>query len=306
MHKQRGNLSGSFIIGAVLAGFLAGVWVRRRQQRRAGGLTLFPPGGKPGRALVTGASSGIGAEFARQLAARGYDLVLVARRVERLQALAEELHRQYGVSADVVAADLADPADLKRVQDYAAGLDRVDLLVNDAGFGAPELFAEAELEKQLDMVRVHDMASISLVHAVLPGMIARNSGGIINVASVAAFMVLPGTANYSASKAYLVVFSEGLQRELQQKGVQVQVQALCPGFTVSEFHDSANGERRRIPRFLWLTAKQVVGQSLDALGQGEVVFIPGFWYRLGVGLATEKLTGNVLRWAAWTYERVSR
>jgi len=278
---------GKFLLRLSLA---AGVWggltlLRRRLANRRPSLSPEAHG-QPGTALITGASSGIGAAFARQLAARGYNLILVARREARLAALAAELQGDYPITAEILAADLANPADIQRVEGRIARLSHLDLLINDAGFGAPGPFAEMDLARQLDMIHVHIIASVRLARAALPGMIARRRGAIINVSSVAAFVPLPGSATYSATKAYLNLFSEALQAELHASGVKIQ--ALCPGFTHTGFHatpEHAGFDRSRIPGPLWMSAQEVAAQSLDALGRSGVIFIPGLKNRWLAALA---------------------
>ncbi|BCX05486.1 MAG: dehydrogenase [Candidatus Roseilinea sp.] len=236
--------------------------------------------GRPPVALVTGASAGIGAAFARRLARAGYDLVLVARRKDRLDAQAGTLQQQHAIEAHALPADLANPDDIERVAGVAADLGeagRLDLLINNAGFGTVGKYADLPFQSQLDMLRVHVTATMHLTKAALPGMLRRQRGGIINVASTAGWYPLSGNATYSATKRYLINFSESLQAELEGSGVCVQ--ALCPGFTYSEFHDRepyrASGFRReQLPAFVWQTAEEVVEASLNALGR-EVVCIPG-------------------------------
>ena len=241
-------------------------------------------------ALITGASSGLGAVYARQLAAQGYNLVLVARREERLAALAAELEERHGVSAQALAADLSTPDGIERVEERIARLEAVDMLVNNAGFGFPGKFAESDLARHLDMIHVHVTASVRLCRAALPGMIARRRGRIINVASLSAF-VPAGHATYTATKTYLVAFSETLQIELYGTGVRVQ--ALCPGFTYTEFHDTPelapSFDRAQIPRLMWMPAEKVVALSLKALERGRVAYIPGFLNRLLAALARNRL-----------------
>jgi short-subunit dehydrogenase len=231
-------------------------------------------------ALITGASSGIGAEFARQLAAKGYNLILVARREARLATLAAELEQAYPITAEVLVADLARPADIERIEQRIAPLKNLAMLVNNAGFGTTGNFAEVEFGPQLDMVHVHVLASTRLCRAALPGMIARGRGAIINVSSIAGLAPMPGNVTYCATKAYLNTFSEALQVELAGTGVQVQ--ALCPGFTITEFHDSPEFEgrsRSRSPKLMWLSAAEVVTTSLDALKRDRVIVIPGLPYK---------------------------
>ncbi len=237
-------------------------------------------------ALVTGASSGIGAEFARQLAAAGYDLILVARREARLKALAATLSQEHNVHVEWLTADLATEAGISALAAHIAALPRLDLLVNNAGFGTGGAFAEADVAEQAAMLNLHMMAPMRLSRAALPGMIARRSGGIINVASLAGFMALPGSANYCATKAYLATFSQALAGETKRHGVRVQ--ALCPGFTVTEFHDRPDQggfDRRRIPGFAWGSAQAVVAASLRGLARGQVVCVPGLLNRLILFLA---------------------
>jgi short-subunit dehydrogenase len=173
-----------------------------------------------GVALVTGASSGIGAEFARQLAARQYDLLLIARREERLKKLADQLHVWHGIHAEVLVADLTQSSELDHVCDRIAEMTNLQLLVNNAGFGITEPFAGSKLDNQLDMIDLHVLANVRLMRAVLPGMLANQHGGIINVSSLASFIALPNNANYSATKSYLTVFTAALHAELHSTGVR--------------------------------------------------------------------------------------
>jgi short-subunit dehydrogenase len=225
-------------------------------------------------ALVTGASSGIGAEFARQLAARGCDLVLTARREERLRALGEELAARYGAACEVLAADLSAEAGITAVE---ARLHRGDvhLLVNSAGLSIVKPFAQADLAGQAAMLTVHMVAPMRLTHVALPGMRARRSGGVINVASLLAFVSLPKNANYSATKAYLMRFSRAVHAEVRREGVTVQ--ALCPGLTATELHGREERAQlqRRAPPFMWASAEAVVHDSLRAFDCREALCVPG-------------------------------
>jgi short-subunit dehydrogenase len=237
-------------------------------------------------AVVTGASAGLGAAFARRLAADGYGVVLIARRLDRLQSLAGELARQHGVSAEAVAADLARPEDVLRVEARVAGLEKPALLVNNAGFGTVGRFADLPIGRQADMIQVHAAAATRLARAILPGLLARRSGAIINVSSLAAFLPAPGNVTYAATKAYLSAFSQSLQAELAGSGVAVQ--ALCPGMTATELHrtpeyQAAGFEPGRIPRWLWMPPEAVVDISLRELGR-SVVCIPGAKNQLIAGL----------------------
>jgi short-subunit dehydrogenase len=230
-------------------------------------------------ALVTGASAGIGAAFARALAARGYDLILVARRRERLEALAGELESRHGARSEVLPADLTDDAQLERVAARIGTAPAVDLLINDAGFGISGRFWESPVEAQERLHRLHIMAAMRLTHAALACMVPAGRGAVINVASVAGFVQSPGSTTYAASKCWMNSFVEGLYLELRSLGSPVRVQALCPGFTYSEFHDVAGIDRNLIPRALWMPAEEVVDASLAGLDRGKLFVIPGWRYR---------------------------
>jgi short-subunit dehydrogenase len=246
------------------------------------------------RALITGASSGIGAEFARQLAREGYDLILVARREDRMASLGDALQQEYGIHYQALPADLVQEAGIQRVE---ARLEKgeVGLLVNNAGFGLVGTFSEIELDKHIAMNRVHMTASMRLIHAALPGMLDRDKGGIINVASMAAFIPLRNVS-YAATKAYLVTFSEALSNELYRSGVHIQ--ALCPGFTTTEFHDNrdlSQFRRSQIPSPLWSKVEDVVAESLRALARDQVICVPGFLYKVAAALAGNNLTYPLLK-----------
>ncbi len=234
-------------------------------------------------ALVTGASAGIGKVFAQRLAAQGHDLVLVARDAARLQALADELSLQYGINAEIHAADLARDEGMRGVAERIAQMERLTMLVNNAGFGTKGKLANRPVAEQATMLELHVVAPMLLTRAALTGMIARGRGTVINVASVASFAYSMGNVNYCATKAYLRVFSEGLQLELDGTGVHVQ--ALCPGFTHSEFHERGGMNKKAYPGFLWLSAERVVDASLaQASRGGPVVCVPSLRYKLAVFL----------------------
>jgi short-subunit dehydrogenase len=229
-------------------------------------------------AVITGASAGIGAEYAKQLREREYSLLLIARRLEKLRAVAEAVG-----DAEVLAADLASSDDLERVA-LELELRRPSLLVNNAGFGTQGLFHETALDRQMEMHRLHVLATLRLSRAVLPAMVERNAGGIINVASVASFGRSAGNVSYCATKAWMAAFSDGLYLEMQRAAPGVAIQALCPGFTYSEFHDVAGIERGSISRSLWLRAEDVVRESLDKFRPGQLYVVPGWRYRWFVHL----------------------
>ena len=229
------------------------------------------------RALITGASAGIGAEFARQLAVGGSHLILVARRRERLEALAGELRKEHAISVDVCPADLSKDEDLDKLETLIAQTDDLDLLVNNAGFGGAGTFVKGDVEPHLNMIQVHVIAPVRLTRVALGGMTARNRGRVINVASIAAFSPLSGVT-YAATKGYLVRFTQGLQLELAE--TEVRVQALCPGFTHTEFHAEMAEFKASIPKFMWMSAERIVRTSLRALGRKSVICVPGGVNRL--------------------------
>jgi hypothetical protein len=235
-------------------------------------------------AVVTGASSGIGAAFARALAARGYDLALAARRQDRLQQLADELGQQFHANCTLLRADLTREEELRSVEDFLAAAPHLQLLVNNAGFGTLEKFSASPIESQDAMHRVHVLATLRLTHAALRNFTAGGQGAIINVSSVAAFAPRPGTTSYYATKAWINSFTEGLYLELKAAGSRVRVQALCPGFTLTEFHDVLGTGRDFISRSWWMSAEDVVQASLDGLEKGKLFVVPGWRYKMLVAL----------------------
>ncbi len=239
-------------------------------------------------ALITGATAGIGHEYAVQLAARGHDLVLVARDVARLDLVADELRRAHQVEVEVLPADLTDRADLARVEARLADHDRpVDLLVNNAGFGLKKRFLDNTADEETAMLEVLVTAVLRLTHAALGAMAERGHGGIINVSSVAAF--LP-RGSYSAAKAWVNSFSEWAHMEYGPRGVTVM--SLCPGFTKTEFH-----ERMQVTRgdgFMWLDVEFLVRKSLEDFDKGRAYSIPGAQYKTIIAL-TKAIPNRVLR-----------
>lgn len=229
---------------------------------------------------ITGASSGIGATFARRLAPE-HDLLLIARRKDRLEALAAQLSGAYPSRIEVLPADLTVETDLAGVADRLRTDERLALLVNNAGFGATGRFWETPLETQEAMHRLHVMATVRLTHAALGNMVPRDFGAIVNLASVAAFVRNAGSVSYCATKSWMTSFTEGLHLELQGLHSNVTVQALCPGFTYSEFHSVMGVQRGGLagPAF-WLTAEEVVEASIEGLHRRKLFVIPGWRYRL--------------------------
>jgi uncharacterized protein len=225
------------------------------------------------RAWVTGASTGIGAAFARRLAADHYDLALVARSRDRLEELATTLEKDDGVTCAVLPADLTDAKDLERIAAAIAGDNGAELLINNAGFGTIGPYAKLDFAREEDEVRLNVIALMRLTRAALPGLIERGRGAIINVSSMAAFQPAPLNATYGATKAFVNSFTESLSEELRGSGVHVM--ALCPGFTRTEFQERAGIDTSGIPGFAWMSAEAVVDSALAALRRGDVVSVPG-------------------------------
>lgn len=246
-------------------------------------------------ALITGASAGLGAEFARQIARRRGDLILVARSEQALESVAAELRGEFGVAVEVLVADLSVSDDVERV---AARLrdtsDPIDLLVNNAGFGLPLQFADNDIDDEVRHLRVHVEASMRLMHAALGAMRGRG-GRIINVASVAGFI---SRSTYSACKSWVIGFSRWANAEYARDGVSVT--AVCPGFTHTSFHERMGLEpgREGVPGFMWLDARDVVRKSLRDAARGRAVSIPSLRYKAIVAIAgvlPTALTSGVAR-----------
>jgi uncharacterized protein len=230
-------------------------------------------------AVVTGASAGIGKAFCERLAARGHDLLLVARDGNRLEALKQELEQRYGARVDVFPADLTIDTDVSLLAETLARSPNLALLVNNAGFGTRDTLADASPARQEAMLQLHTVAPMRLTQAALPVLLKNKRGAVLNVSSVASFLFSANNVNYCATKAYLRAFSEGLAAELVGTGVRVQ--ALCPGFTRSEFHRRMGVDANEVPGWMWMSATKVVETSLAALERGwPVVCVPGLRYKL--------------------------
>jgi len=229
-----------------------------------------------GTALITGASSGIGESYARKLAALGYNLIITARRAELLYKIAGELEEKYNISVKTIPADLAMVSDIEILENIIRDSSGIDMLINNAGFGTRRSFKSVEIQRHEAMMNVHLQATMRLTYAVIPGMLKKNKGVIINVSSLAGVMPIAGVV-YSSTKTFLNTFSRLLQNEL--RGTGIKVQALCPGFTYSGFHDTEdfeNWDRKSLPGVLWMSSDSVVDYSIKNLLKNKTIVIPGF------------------------------
>jgi short-subunit dehydrogenase len=241
----------------------------------------FPPASAESTCLISGASSGIGAELARALARRGHGVTLVARRKERLDELAQELSSRHGVRIEVIVRDLAEPGERDALENdvRALGL-TVEVLCNNAGFGSAAPFVKLDREREVTMLRLNCEAVVDLCARYAPAMVERERGAILNLASTAAFQPLPGQSTYAASKALVLSFTEALHQEIARKGVSVT--ALCPGPVRTEFSEVAGIQQLETstPSFLWATAESVAEAGVEGLESGRRVVIPGAINRL--------------------------
>ncbi|HUI50109.1 MAG TPA: SDR family oxidoreductase [Acidimicrobiia bacterium] len=230
-------------------------------------------------AMITGASVGIGEQFARQLSERGHDTVIVARDAARLEVLAKEIESGGATRAEVLVADLTDAAQLARVEERAHA---VDVLVNNAGFGTFGSFHTLDIDTEIREIDLNVVALVRLTHAAASAMAERGRGGILNVSSLAGFQPGPSNATYGATKAFVTSFTEAVHEELKGTGVRVTV--LCPGFTHTEFQERANVPASDLPGFLWQEAPEVARAGLDGLARNRAIVIPG---------AANKVMGNL-------------
>ena len=251
--------------------------------------------------LVTGASSGIGMAFARRLAARGDDLVVVARSEGRLKELADEL-QALGREVEVLPADLTLADDVGRVEQRLQSDERpVELLVNNAGFGTAGTFVELPVGREDEEIRLNVLALMRLTHAALPGMLRRGHGRVINVSSVGGFQPGPNNATYSATKAFVTSFSEAVHEEL--RGTGVNVLALCPGFTRTEFHQRGSFDTEHLPKLAWQTPEAVVDEALAAVEKGKALCVPGLVNKFSASMVHLAPRGVVRRVSAKVAER---
>ena len=248
----------------------------------------LPPASPTSTALVTGASSGIGADLARELARRGHGVTLVARREGRLTNLAAELHKAHGVRTEVIALDLTD-ADARGglTSTLAVRELTVDILVNNAGFSTTGPVHRSDRLREMAMIRTDVEAVVDLCSIFLSGMVERGRGAVLNVASTAAFQPLPGQAGYGGSKAFVLSYSRAVRAEL--RGTGVTLTALCPGPVKTEFAESAGFTKEEsensLPKIMWLPAAEVARLAVLGMEQGKGVVIPGFANRVGAGFA---------------------
>lgn len=231
-------------------------------------------------AFITGASNGMGKAFACELAKQSYDLVLVSKDKEKLEAVASEIESAYGVKVTPYAADLGREQDICRMEELIYQLRNLEIMVNAAGFGTKGSFVDVELTKSIAMVNVHVVASTRFTYAALKVMIPARKGAIINIASGAAYLFTASWAVYNASKVYLASFTKSLAYEL--RGTGVRVQALCPGMTRTGFHHTKEFtfDTAKVPAIFWHTPEKVATKSLKALKRNRIIYIPGLLNKL--------------------------
>jgi short-subunit dehydrogenase len=247
------------------------------------------------RALITGASAGLGAEFARQLAGKGKDLILIARREEPMQDLAQSLTEDFDIAVDIIQSDLSETG---ATSELFAEIERrglkVDYLINNAGSVGPDLLTDRDWPAQQKYIELMMTSVAGMCHHFVPPMVERGFGRVLNVASVAGHVSLAGDTSYGPTKAYLIALSKGLSATVKRRGVNVL--ALCPGFTHTDFHQSEDLTRmkKRSPAFIWYDADVVIREGLDALEKGKVVYISGRLYRYLTPLIGTRFGGWVM------------
>lgn len=234
-------------------------------------------------ALITGASSGIGADFAKELAAQNHDLFITARRLERLESLKKQLEQNYNIRVHTFGADLIDPAGAKNIlEELKIQNMKVDVLINNAGVGSRTFILDKQPDDWDKIIRVNVNSLVALTMGILPAMVERQKGKILNVASTGAFQAVPWLTVYAATKAFILSFSQGLAAELKDQNINVQVSCLCPGPTRTEFHSLAHAEDIDFPGFAWMESNKVAKIGLKALEKNEGVCIPGTYNKLSI------------------------
>ncbi len=241
-------------------------------------------------ALITGGSSGLGAEYARKLAEKGMNIILTARREEKMNLLAQELENKFKVKVEVITADLAQEADIEKVKRFIEQREDIDVLFNNAGYGIPGNFKDMDLQRAVNNLKVHNLAPIILTHAIISKMMDKNKGILLYTSSLSSFLPARG-GMYSATKAFLTMFARSLEFDLMKSNVRIQ--ALCPGFFHSEFHDKDYKDfKKNSIKGLWMDVNEIVEESLQGLEKDKVVVIPGFKYKLARWLMTSKIIGR--------------
>ena len=241
---------------------------------------------EPSIALITGGSSGIGAEFARQLAEQGNNITIVARSVENMNLVKQDLENNFQIDVNLIVADLGDREGIEIVTSYIQETNNIEYLINNAGFGIPDKFQNISLRRHRDMISVHVNTPTELSYAILPQMQERNSGNIITVSSVAAFI---GASLYSGTKRFQVNFTKYLKKMVKEYNINTQV--LCPGYVRTNFHNTEDYKSRQVTRtstvskWLWLNLESVVNTSLNSLKRNKTIVIPGWQYKLAIQLA---------------------
>ena len=235
-------------------------------------------------ALITGATSGIGKEFAFSFARRGYDLIITGRRKHKISLVASELRDKYDVRVDVIIADLSVRNDLNRLLKFIEKRQDIEVLVNNAGYGLSEKFTEDRINNQLKMLKVHVTAPLLIIHKILPQMISQRKGSIINVTSLAAWAPNSGNTMYTSTKSFLTNFTESLFMDLNPYGIRVQ--CLCPGFARTDFHNHLRSKKELASNHFihWMEPSAVVKYSLSCLETGKIVCIPGMINKMLIGL----------------------
>ena len=236
-------------------------------------------------AFVSGATSGIGRAYAVCFAKAGYDLIITGRRLDKLNTLAHELRENFRICVRIIQAELSEENDIQKLIKVIEKHDNIYVLVNNAGFGSGVEFCKNNMAEHMRMLQVHVIVSVKLVYAVLPQMINRKEGTIINVSSLGAYLPAPGNSMYSATKLFLTSFSESLHMELHKQGIKVQ--CLCPGFTHTDFHARrTSGKMAKSNGLMWMEADEVVEKSIKSLSKHNIVFVPGIMNRILIAVTS--------------------